>query len=114
MDGRRALYIQSIRGPVVLITIGVLFAIHQAGILSFGRTWPLLFIIIGVMKLLERAFAPAGALPPPYAGAAAYQPGNYANPAYTPHPHNPAADYASPAPPPSAPPSDSSEGGVQQ
>ena len=49
MNARRALYMQSIRGPVLLITVGVLFAIHQAGILSFGRTWPLLFIIIGII-----------------------------------------------------------------
>ena len=114
MNGRRALYLQSIRGPVVLITVGVLFAIHQAGILSFGRTWPLLFIIIGVMKLLERAFGPAGTLQPPYGGATAYPHGNYANPAYTSQPQNPPARYPSPAPPAAAPPSTSSEGGVQQ
>lgn len=61
---------QAIRGPVLLVTIGVLFAIHQAGILSFGRTWPLLIIIFGIMKLLERAGAPAHAWPNPQAGAA--------------------------------------------
>jgi hypothetical protein len=114
MNARRALYMQSIRGPVLLITIGVLFAIHQAGILGFGRTWPLLLIIIGLMKLLERAFAPAGTVQPPYGGAAAYQHGNYANPAYTPQPQNSPARYSSPAPPPAAPPSTSSGGGVQQ
>jgi predicted lipid-binding transport protein (Tim44 family) len=114
MNGRRALYLQSIRGPVVLITVGVLFAIHQAGILSFGRTWPLLFIIVGVMKLLERAFAPAATLQPPYASAAAYQHGTYPNPAYTPQPQSPAAGYPSPTPPAAAPSSTSSEGGVQR
>ncbi len=62
---------QAIRGPVLLVTIGVLFAIHQAGILSFSRTWPLLIIVIGIMKLLERAGAPAHAQPGagPYAGS---------------------------------------------
>jgi hypothetical protein len=58
MNARTALYIQAIRGPVLLVTAGVLFAIHQAGVLSFSRTWPLLIIVIGVMKLLERAWAP--------------------------------------------------------
>ena len=59
MNTRASAYIQAIRGPVVLVTIGVLFAIHQAGVLSFARTWPLLIIVIGVMKLLERVGAPA-------------------------------------------------------
>ncbi len=68
MNGRGALYIQAIRGPILLITIGILFAIHQAGILPFSRTWPLLIIVIGVMKLLERMVLPRvipPAMPPP-------------------------------------------------
>jgi hypothetical protein len=79
MNARRALYVQAIRGPVLLVTVGVLFAIHQAGLLSFGRTWPLFIIVIGVMKLLERAWAP----PVPAQGPGAYsqtpygQTGNY-------------------------------------
>lgn len=54
MNGRGALYLQAIRGPILLITIGILFAIHQAGILGFSRTWPLIIIVIGLMKLFER------------------------------------------------------------
>jgi Domain of unknown function (DUF5668) len=67
---------QAIRGPVLLVTIGILFAIHQAGILSFSRTWPLLIIVIGIMKLLERAGAPAHAHPGGYAapGSGPYGP----------------------------------------
>jgi hypothetical protein len=61
MNIKTALYVQAIRGPVLLVTVGILFAIHQAGILSFSRTWPLLIIVIGVMKLLERAWAPVSA-----------------------------------------------------
>jgi hypothetical protein len=63
MNSRTALYVQAIRGPVLLVTAGALFAIHQAGVLSFSRTWPLLIIVIGIMKLLERAWAPAGSGP---------------------------------------------------
>jgi hypothetical protein len=69
MNGRSALYIQAIRGPVLLVSIGVLFAIHQAGVLSFARTWPLLVIVIGVMKLLERAWAPVQPVPGGYPNA---------------------------------------------
>jgi len=70
--------LQAIRGPVLLITVGALFAIHQAGLLSFSRTWPLIIIVIGIMKLLERAFSPAAGWPQgvshPYAGAASVPP----------------------------------------
>ena len=69
MNNRAALLAQAVRGPILLITIGVLFAVHQAGIISFARTWPLIIIVIGVMKLIERTFAPPPAqppVPPPY------------------------------------------------
>ena len=58
MNSRRALYAQAIRGPILLITIGVLFAMHQAGVLHFSRTWPLIIIVIGVLKLIERMAIP--------------------------------------------------------
>jgi hypothetical protein len=45
-----------------------LFAVHQAGVLSFSRTWPLLIIVVGIMKLLERAGAPAHPWPHPQPG----------------------------------------------
>lgn len=65
MNNRAALYAQAIRGPVVLIVIGVLCAVHQAGMLPFSRTWPLLIIVLGVMKLIERWNAPRPSFPPP-------------------------------------------------
>ena len=49
---------QAIRGPILLITIGVLFAMHQAGVLQFSRTWPLIIIVIGLLKLIERLVVP--------------------------------------------------------
>lgn len=65
MNNRAALYAQAIRGPIVLIAIGVLFAVHQAGVLPFSRTWPLLIIVVGVMKLIERWNAPPRPPSPP-------------------------------------------------
>ncbi len=48
-----------IMGPIVLITIGVLFALqtiwHRWDV---SRTWPVLLVVIGVVKLLQY-FAPA-------------------------------------------------------
>lgn len=46
---------RAIRGPLILITIGILFAVDHAGGYSFWRTWPVLIIVFGVLKLLERA-----------------------------------------------------------
>ena len=71
MNNKAALFVQAIRGPVLLITVGVLFAMHQAGIISFSRTWPLIIIVIGLVKLFERMVAPPAYPPiarPPVAG----------------------------------------------
>jgi hypothetical protein len=67
VNNRKALFIQAIRGPILLITLGILFAIHQAGGLQIYRSWPLIIIVIGLMKLIERtAAAPgSGTYPPP-------------------------------------------------
>lgn len=63
MNSRRAMFMQAIRGPILLTTIGVLFAMHQAGVLHFSRTWPLIIIVIGVLKLIERMAMPQPSLP---------------------------------------------------
>ena len=46
--------IQAIRGPIMLITLGSLVAADYFGIYGFSRTWPLLIIMFGVLKLLEK------------------------------------------------------------
>ena len=51
---------RAVRGPIILITLGILFAIDHFGAYSFGRTWPILIIVIGLMKLIERAGHPQG------------------------------------------------------
>jgi len=37
----------------LLITLGVLCLIDQYSMYSIGRTWPILLIVIGVVKLLQ-------------------------------------------------------------
>lgn len=44
----------AIRGPIMLITLGSLFALDHMGTVNFERTWPLLIIVFGVLKLAER------------------------------------------------------------
>jgi TM2 domain-containing membrane protein YozV len=50
-------------GPVVLVTIGLLSLIENLGGPRWHRTWPVLLLAIGVIKLLERQTPPT--LPPP-------------------------------------------------
>ena len=39
-------------GPAVLITLGVLFMLSEFHVASFHRTWPILLIVIGLVKVL--------------------------------------------------------------
>lgn len=50
-------FLCAIRGPVMLITLGVLLSIDHFGTVSFARTWPVLLIVFGIFKLMERSGA---------------------------------------------------------
>ena len=78
--------IRRLRGPAVLLLLGTILLLWQAGLVEFWDLFfPLLLILIGVLKLAERAaLAAAGDdLPYPYAagvnpaaaGAVPAQPG---------------------------------------
>ena len=43
----------AIRGPILLITLGLLMAADQLDRVSFSRTWPVLLILVGLFKLVE-------------------------------------------------------------
>ena len=47
----------AIRGPLMLITLGILFTVDHFGPVGFSRSWPILIIVFGVLKLMERAAA---------------------------------------------------------
>lgn len=53
MNGNNSL-VQAVRGPIMLILLGTLVAIDYFGYQGFSRTWPLLIIVFGVLKLLEK------------------------------------------------------------
>jgi hypothetical protein len=55
MSGSRESLMSAIRGPVMLITVGALFAIDHFGSFGIGRTWPVILIVLGLLKLAERA-----------------------------------------------------------
>jgi Domain of unknown function (DUF5668) len=49
------LLIRRLRGPAVLLLVGVTALLNQWDILSFGRSWPLYLILFGLFSLAERA-----------------------------------------------------------
>jgi hypothetical protein len=54
-------------GPAVLLTLGFLFLFESLGRVGFGRTWPILLLVIGGVKLYQSGASTEGhvMLPPP-------------------------------------------------
>ncbi len=44
----------ALRGPVTLVTVGVLFALDHFTPYRFQQTWPILLIVFGLLSLLCR------------------------------------------------------------
>ena len=57
--------IRAVRGPITLITLGVLFALNNFTEYSFDKTWPVLLIVFGLLSLLKRSIEPAAQPTPP-------------------------------------------------
>jgi len=47
--------IHAVRGPIILITVGILFALDNFTSYGFHQTWPVILIVVGVLTLLARA-----------------------------------------------------------
>jgi hypothetical protein len=101
MNGNNPSLVRAIRGPVVLITLGALFALNNFTELRFQQTWPVLLIVFGLLSLLRRGTETVGPpAPPPYypppptAGPGTFRQSNYPGEA-----------------PPSAPPEPPAKGG---
>lgn len=65
-----AALIRALRGPALLTTLGILLAVHRYTDFGLGKTWPVLLILLGVMKLMERMANRPQATP----GEGGYQP----------------------------------------
>ncbi len=71
----RSCTIRSLMGPAVVITLGVLFLLHQTqgGRFYIGHTWPILILVIGAIQLASSVaprdghveFRAPGVMPPP-------------------------------------------------
>lgn len=98
MKANDASWVSAIRGPITLITVGVLFVLNNFTGVGFDKTWPVLLIVFGLLSLLRRSTAPPRVPPGP-----AFPPPNYS---YNPPPPPPPAPgtysgstYSQPAPP---------------
>src|SRR5579872_4559572 len=99
MRGSERPMIRAIRGPITLITVGVLFALNNFTPYRFDQTWPVILIVFGLMSLLGRSveriqgppprpFPPTGFQappppPPPYQPQGSYAQSPYAQPTGT-------------------------------
>lgn len=88
MNGSNGSMVRAVRGPITLITVGVLFALNNFTQYGFDKTWPVILIVFGLLSLLRRGMEPAppqapyvypsqgsypgtpGAPPPPQPGTA--------------------------------------------
>ena len=54
-------------GPAILVTLGVLFLLDNVSEVDFGKTWPAILLVIGVVKLMQSNASASnhiGPLPP--------------------------------------------------
>jgi hypothetical protein len=81
----RYILIRRLRGPAILLLIGLIALLHSTGLIhSFWRWfWPLLFILLGLLLLAERAALSSEEGYPGWPNAGATGPGAASNiPAY--------------------------------
>ena len=52
--------VRAVRGPLMLITLGTLLSLHRFQDISFAKTWPVLLILLGLLKLAERMALKSG------------------------------------------------------
>ena len=59
---------RKLMGPAMLITLGVLFLLDSVSRVGFGRTWPAILLVIGVVKLMQSNASSSGHIGPPPPG----------------------------------------------
>jgi hypothetical protein len=69
MRGQCDSFAHAIRGPVTLVTVGVLFALNNLTPYGFDRTWPVILIVFGLLTLIGRGTSSPEPPAPPYPGA---------------------------------------------
>jgi len=59
---------RGLMGPAILLTLGVQFLLESMGVVRFGRTLPLLLIVIGLVKIFQSTAGPDPLEGPPRGG----------------------------------------------
>jgi hypothetical protein len=68
---------RKLMGPAMLVTIGVLFLLDTTSRIGFGRTWPAILLVVGVVKLMQSNASWEGHIglsAPPTAGSSGLPP----------------------------------------
>jgi len=63
-----------VMGPAMLVTIGVLFLLDSVSRVGFGKTWPAILLVIGVVKLIQSNASTAGHIGPLPGATTSYPP----------------------------------------
>jgi hypothetical protein len=61
-------------GPAILVTLGVLFLLDNISDIDFGKTWPAILLVIGVVKLVQSNASYTGHVGPLPPGSSGYPP----------------------------------------
>lgn len=72
MNADSTALVNAIRGPIIMITVGVLFALDSFTPLRFHQTWPAILVVVGLLGLaggVGRRSRSHAANPPPAANA---------------------------------------------
>jgi hypothetical protein len=70
-----------VMGPALLLTVGILFLLENLNVVYFGRTWPVILLVIGAVKLMQGSASVEGHVGPGGSGGAGGSPISPANPA---------------------------------
>jgi hypothetical protein len=54
---------RKLMGPAMLLTIGVLFLLENLHVVNFHRTWPVILLVVGAVKLLQGSASAADHIP---------------------------------------------------
>jgi Domain of unknown function (DUF5668) len=77
---------RGLMGPAVLVTLGLLFLLANMADYPIERTWPILLIVIGAIKVVRYVFPDSGQLNPVPYPPASYQATPVSSPVVTPPP----------------------------
>ena len=51
-------------GPAIITAVGILFLLSELEVATFDRTWPIILLVIGAVKLLQSSVGPGASIPP--------------------------------------------------